>query len=167
MGLAIIGVLMFARTLSLSGVVGAQQYDSIWYVLYQPIGFFIFLVSGIAENNRAPFDLPEAESELTAGFHTEYSGMRFSFFFMAEYAGMLLISGVASALYLGGWHGILAGQAGPGWFLLKTSFLIFVMIWIRWTLPRLRIDQVVYVGWKVLTPFILACVLGQALLAYK
>src|SRR6266480_3717284 len=104
MGLAIIGALMFARTLSLSGVVGAQASNSIWFFFYQPIGFVIFLISGIAENNRAPFDLPEAESELVAGFHTEYSGFRWSLFFMAEYAAMVVVTAVATTLYLGGWY---------------------------------------------------------------
>ncbi|MGH9881801.1 MAG: complex I subunit 1/NuoH family protein, partial [Pyrinomonadaceae bacterium] len=104
MGLSIIGALMFARTLSLSGVVHAQASDTIWFVLYQPVGFLIFLISGIAENNRAPFDLPEAESELVAGFHTEYSGFRWSLFFMAEYAAMVVVTAVAVTLYLGGWY---------------------------------------------------------------
>ena len=104
MGMAIIGALMFARTLSLSGVVNAQASNSIWFILYQPIGFMIFLISGIAENNRAPFDLPEAESELVAGFHTEYSGFRWSLFFMAEYAAMVVVTAVATTLYLGGWY---------------------------------------------------------------
>src|SRR5437763_3560035 len=104
MGLSLIGALMFARTLSLSGIVGAQAGDSIWFIFYQPLGFIIFLVSGIAENNRAPFDLPEAESELVAGFHTEYSGMRWSLFFMAEYAAMIVVSAMATTLYLGGWY---------------------------------------------------------------
>src|SRR2546427_6083108 len=104
MGLALIGALFFARTLSLSGIVAAQGSDSIWYVVYQPVGFVIFLISGIAENNRAPFDLPEAESELVAGFHTEYSGFRWSLFFMAEYAAMVVISAIATTVYLGGWY---------------------------------------------------------------
>src|SRR5437667_2031884 len=104
MGLALIGALFFARTLSLSGIVAAQGSDSIWYVVYQPIGFLIFLISGIAENNRAPFDLAEAESELVAGFHTEYSGFRWSLFFMAEYAAMVVVTAVATTLYLGGWY---------------------------------------------------------------
>jgi len=104
MGLSLVGALMFARTLSLSGMVTAQGSDSIWYLFYQPVGFLIFLVSGIAENNRAPFDLPEAESELVAGFHTEYSGMRWSLFFMAEYAAMVVVSAVAVTVYLGGWY---------------------------------------------------------------
>src|SRR2546423_4623426 len=104
MGLAIIGALMFARTLSMSGIVMAQGADSIWFILYQPLGFLAFLVSGIAENNRAPFDLPEAESELVAGFHTEYSGMRWSLFFMAEYAAMVVATSIAVTLFLGGWY---------------------------------------------------------------
>src|SRR5256884_7184042 len=104
MGLAIIGALMFGRTLSLSGIVAAQQSDAVWFAAYQPLGLLIFLVSGIAENNRAPFDLPEAESELVAGFHTEYSGMRWSLFFMAEYGSMFAVSGIATLLFLGGWH---------------------------------------------------------------
>src|SRR5947208_2672906 len=104
MGLSLIGALMFARTLSLSGIVATQAADSIWYIVYQPVGFLIFLISGIAENNRAPFDLPEAESELVAGFHTEYSGFRWSLFFMAEYAAMVVVSAVATTLYLGGWY---------------------------------------------------------------
>src|SRR4029453_15542131 len=104
MGLALIGALMFARTLSLSSIVNAQGADSIWFVVYQPVGFLLFLVAGIAENNRAPFDLPEAESELVAGFHTEYSGFRWSLFFMAEYAAMVVVSAVGATVYLGGWY---------------------------------------------------------------
>src|SRR6476646_3558237 len=104
MGMAIIGALMFARTLSLSGVVAAQASDSIWFFFYQPVGFVIFVISGIAEYNRAPFDLPEAESELVAGFHTEYSGFRWSLFFLAEYAAMVIVSAVAVTVYLGGWY---------------------------------------------------------------
>src|SRR5258705_4531261 len=103
MGLSLIGALMFARTLSLSRIVTAQGLDSSWFIIYQPVGFLIFLISGIAENNRAPFDLPEAESELVAGFHTEYSGMRWSLFFMAEYAAMVVVSAIATTVYLGGW----------------------------------------------------------------
>ena len=104
LGLSIVGALMFARTLSLSGIVLAQAHDSVWYVFYQPLGLVIFLISGIAENNRAPFDLPEAESELVAGFHTEYSGMRWSLFFMAEYAAMVVVAAVATTVFLGGWY---------------------------------------------------------------
>src|SRR5215468_2413672 len=137
MGLALIGALMFARTLSLSGIVAAQGSDSIWYVLYQPAAFMIFLVSGIAENNRAPFDLPEAESELVAGFHTEYSGMRWSLFFMAEYAAMVVVSAVATTVYLGGWYFPFVHRLEDGGyhnlfvlvsvlvFLVKTSLILY------------------------------------------
>src|ERR687884_1553987 len=130
MGLSLIGGLMFARTLSLSGITAAQASDSFWFILYQPLAFVIFLVSGIAENNRAPFDLPEAESELVAGFHTEYSGMRWSLFFMAEYAAMVVVSAIATTLYLGGWyfpwvHNLEAG--GYHGLYVAVSILIFVV----------------------------------------
>lgn len=164
MGLAIIGALMFARTLSLSGIVAAQASDSIWYILYQPVGFLIFLVSGIAENNRAPFDLPEAESELVAGFHTEYSGFRWSLFFMAEYAAMLVVAAVATTLYLGGWYfPFVYKLEAMGWhnlyvvvsflvFVVKLSFILYLYFWLRWTLPRFRYDQLMDIGWKWLIP---------------
>src|SRR5215213_9731041 len=137
MGLSLIGALMFGRTLSLSGIVAAQGSDSIWYVFYQPAGFLLFLISGIAENNRAPFDLPEAESELVAGFHTEYSGMRWSLFFMADYAAMVFVAAVATTVYLGGWyfpfvyrleetgHHNLFVIAGVLVFLVKTSLILY------------------------------------------
>jgi NADH-quinone oxidoreductase subunit H len=164
MGLSLIGGLMFARTLSLSGIVVAQASDSVWYVLYQPVGFVLFLISGIAENNRAPFDLPEAESELVAGFHTEYSGMRWSLFFMAEYAAMVVVSAVAATMYLGGWYfpGLnrldLAGYhnlyvlLSLFAFLVKASVILYIYFWLRWTLPRFRYDQLMDIGWKWLIP---------------
>jgi NADH-quinone oxidoreductase subunit H len=165
MGLSIIGALMFSRTLSLSGFVGAQQSDTIWYVFYQPLGFLIFLVSGIAENNRAPFDLPEAESELVAGFHTEYSGMRWSLFFMAEYAAMVVVSAVATTLYLGGWYFpfVYRLTEANGYhtlyvivsllvFIAKLTVLLYLYFWLRWTLPRFRYDQLMDIGWKWLIP---------------
>ena len=164
MGLSLVGALMFARTLSMSGIVGAQAADSIWFILYQPLGFVIFLVSGIAENNRAPFDLPEAESELVAGFHTEYSGMRWSLFFMAEYAAMIVVSAVATAVYLGGWYfpGVywLAGREYNNlWvalsiivFFVKMAFLLYLYFWLRWTFPRYRYDQLMDLGWKWMIP---------------
>ena len=163
MGLSLIGALMFSRTLSLSGIVAAQGSDSIWYVLYQPAGFLIFLVSGIAENNRAPFDLPEAESELVAGFHTEYSGMRWSLFFMAEYAAMVVVTAVATTVYLGGWYFPFVNRlVGVNYnlyvlvcvlvFLVKASIILYVYFWLRWTLPRFRYDQLMDIGWKWLIP---------------
>lgn len=164
MGLSLIGALMFARTLSLSGIVGAQGSDSIWYLLYQPAGFLIFLISGIAENNRAPFDLPEAESELVAGFHTEYSGMRWSLFFMAEYAAMVVVASVATTVFLGGWYfPFVYRLETAGYhnlfvlvsvlvFLVKTSIILYVYFWLRWTLPRFRYDQLMDIGWKWLIP---------------
>src|SRR6266704_617781 len=164
MGLSIIGALMFARTLSLSGIVGAQASNSIWFVLYQPIGFVIFVISGIAENNRAPFDLPDAESELVAGFHTECSGFRWSLFFMAEYAAMVVVTAVATTLYLGGWyfpfvyrletHGYhnLYVALSVFVFLAKAGLLLYLYFWLRWTLPRFRYDQLMDIGWKWLLP---------------
>lgn len=164
MGLSLIGALMFARTLSLSGIVGAQGSDSIWYIVYQPAGFFLFLISGIAENNRAPFDLPEAESELVAGFHTEYSGMRWSLFFMAEYAAMVVVAAVATTVYLGGWyfpfvyrleaagHHNLYVLISTLVFLAKASVILYIYFWLRWTLPRFRYDQLMDIGWKWLIP---------------
>jgi NADH-quinone oxidoreductase subunit H len=165
MGLSLIGALMFARTLSLSGIVSAQQGDSIWYIVYQPVGFLIFLVSGIAENNRAPFDLPEAESELVAGFHTEYSGFRWMLFFMAEYAAMVVVSSVAVTVYLGGWYFpfVYRLTEAKGYhnlyvivslllFLVKLTVILYLYFWLRWTLPRFRYDQLMDIGWKWLIP---------------
>ncbi len=163
MGLALIGALMFARTLSLSGIVAAQGLDSMWYIFYQPLGFVVFLISGIAENNRAPFDLPEAESELVAGFHTEYSGMRWSLFFMAEYAAMIVVAAVATTLYLGGWYLPFVWRLEAGYpnlyvilsliiFVAKMSVLLYVYFWLRWTFPRYRYDQLMDLGWKWMIP---------------
>ena len=164
MGLSLIGALMFARTLSLSGIVAAQGSDSIWFIVYQPAGFFLFLISGIAENNRAPFDLPEAESELVAGFHTEYSGMRWSLFFMAEYAAMVVVTAVATTVYLGGWYFPWVYQLEVNGyhnlyvlvstlvFLVKASIILYIYFWLRWTLPRFRYDQLMDIGWKWLIP---------------
>src|SRR5437763_8451949 len=165
MGLAIIGALMFARTLSLSGIVATQQSDAVWFVLYQPIGFVIFVISGIAENNRAPFDLAEAESELVAGFHTEYSGFRWSLFFMAEYAAMVVVTAVATTLYLGGWYFPFVYRLTEArWyhnayvalsvvvFLGKAGLLLYLYFWLRWTLPRFRYDQLMDLRWKWMLP---------------
>jgi NADH-quinone oxidoreductase subunit H len=176
MGLSLIGALMFARTLSLSGMVNAQAGDSVWYLIYQPLGFLIFLVSGIAENNRAPFDLPEAESELVAGFHTEYSGFRWSLFFMAEYAAMLVVSAVAVTVYLGGWYFPFVYQLteAKGYhnlyvivsllvFLIKLGAILYLYFWLRWTLPRFRYDQLMDIGWKWLIPSALINIAMSAL----
>ena len=176
MGLSIVGALMFARTLSLSGVVSAQQSDAVWFVFYQPIGLLTFLISGIAENNRAPFDLPEAESELVAGFHTEYSGMRWSLFFMAEYAAMVVVSAIATTLYLGGWYfpGVFRLTEAQGYhtlyvvisllvFLAKLTFLLYLYFWLRWTLPRFRYDQLMDIGWKWLIPTALVNIVMTAI----
>jgi NADH-quinone oxidoreductase subunit H len=164
MGLSLIGALMFARTLSLSGIVGAQAADGpLPYLFYQPLAFAIFLISGIAENNRAPFDLPEAESELVAGFHTEYSGMRWSLFFMAEYAAMVVVVAVATTVFLGGWYfpGVLWLAGGYNnlyyflslvVFIVKMALLLYLYFWLRWTFPRYRYDQLMDLGWKWLIP---------------
>src|SRR5256714_7181643 len=165
MGLSLIGALMFARTLSLSGIVTAQARDSIWFLFYQPLGFLIFLLSGIAENNRAPFDLPEAESELVAGFHTEYSGFRWSLFFMAEYGAMVVVSAVAATVYLGGWYFpfVYRLTEAKGYhnlyvivsllaFLTKLLGVLYLYFWLRWTLPRFRYDQLMDLGWKWMLP---------------
>ncbi len=165
MGLSLIGALMFARTLSLSGIVTAQARDSIWFLFYQPLGFLIFLLSGIAENNRAPFDLPEAESELVAGFHTEYSGFRWSLFFMAEYGAMVVVSAVAATVYLGGWYFpfVYRLTEAKGYhnlyvivsllvFITKVALILYFYFWLRWTLPRFRYDQLMDIGWKWLIP---------------
>jgi NADH-quinone oxidoreductase subunit H len=178
MGLSLIGALMFARTLSLSGVVEAQGADAIWYVLYQPMGFLVFLISGIAENNRAPFDLPEAESELVAGFHTEYSGMRWSLFFMAEYAAMVVVSAIATTVYLGGWyfpwvhkldesgyHGLYVAVSIVI-FVTKMLLLLYVYFWLRWTLPRYRYDQLMDLGWKWMIPAALVNIILTALAVF-
>ncbi|MEO8435551.1 MAG: NADH-quinone oxidoreductase subunit NuoH [Pyrinomonadaceae bacterium] len=176
MGLSIIGALMFARTLSLSGIVHVQAVDGpLPYLFYQPLGFIIFVIAGIAENNRAPFDLPEAESELVAGFHTEYSGMRWSLFFMAEYAAMVVVSAIATTLYLGGWYFPFAYKLeAAGYhnlfvalsiviFLVKMTLLLYLYFWLRWTLPRFRYDQLMDIGWKWLLPAALTNIVISAL----
>jgi NADH-quinone oxidoreductase subunit H len=125
-----------------------------WFLFLQPIGFFIFLTAGVAETNRAPFDFPEAEQELVAGYHTEYSSMSFALFFLAEYVNMVTVSAVATNLFLGGWHGPFPLPAGFEWiwFLVKTFAILFFYIWMRWTLPRYRYDQLMEFGWKFLLP---------------
>tara|TARA_B100000686_G_scaffold269307_1_gene285211 strand:- start:1386 stop:2387 length:1002 start_codon:yes stop_codon:yes gene_type:complete len=157
LGLSIIGPIMLAGTLSLQGIVQAQQ-SSTWYVLWQPLGAMIFLIAGLAELNRAPFDMPEAEQELTAGYFTEYSGMKFSLFFMGEYIKMVAVSAIATTLFFGGYLGPFVDKLpwlGILYFAIKTVGFLFLMIWIRLTLPRLRYDQLMAFGWKVLLPLAL------------
>jgi len=147
---AVIGVVIMAGSLSLVDIVHKQGHP-LWYAVPQAIGLAVFFVAGIAETNRAPFDLPEAETELVAGYHTEYSGMRFGLFQMGEYINLITLSGVTVTLFFGGWHGPYA-PLGPLWFALKLLALLFVFIWIRATVPRLRYDQLMRFGWKVLLP---------------
>jgi NADH-quinone oxidoreductase subunit H len=161
--LSMLAVVLMTNTFSLKEIVGAQQ--NIWFIVLQPLAFIIYIISGVAETNRAPFDLPEAESELTAGFHTEYSGMGFSLFFLGEYTNMFTVAAVATVLFLGGWHGppLPYGEyLGIVWFFLKVYFLLFFMIMIRWTYPRVRFDQLLNFSWKYLVPFSLANILITA-----
>ena len=150
LALSVLGVVLMSGSLSLTQIVDEQQ-DTIWYAVPQFVGLLVFLAAGTAETNRPPFDLPEAESELVAGYHTEYSGMRFGLFSMAEYVNVIVLSGLCVTLFLGGWSGPWA-PLGPVWFLLKVLILIFLFIWLRATLPRLRYDQLMAFGWKVLLP---------------
>jgi len=171
-GLSLVGPLMLAGSMSLVQVVEAQRRAGWWYVVPQCVAFFIYMVAGVAESNRNPFDLPEAESELVAGFHTEYSGMRFALFFLGEYANMIVISGVATTLFLGGWLRPFPNVAAlsfldpvPGvlWFFLKVCFFLFVYIWFRGTFPRYRFDQLMDLGWKWMIPLALANIVITAL----
>ena len=151
-------VILLAGSMSLREVVDAQAgtwlgFIPKWYLFLQPVGFIIYVIAGVAETNRAPFDFPEAEQELVAGFNTEYSSVRFALFPQAEYINMVTMSAVATDLYLGGWHGpFLAPEYGWIWFLLKIGAILFTYIWARWTLPRYRYDQLMYFGWKWLFP---------------
>lgn len=152
-GLAIVSVFMLSESLSLQKIV-ADQANGAWYAFKQPIAFILFFICSIAEINRTPFDLPEAESELVSGFCTEYSSMKYAMFFMAEYANMVTVCAVTTTLFLGGWHGpaILPGWI---WFIAKVYFLIFTCMWIRATFPRYRYDQLMRLGWKVFLPLTL------------
>ncbi len=156
MGLSLVPVVMLARSLQLSEIVRAQE--SCWFIVYQPLAFVIFLISIFAECKRLPFDLPEAENELVAGFHTEYSGLRFGLFFVGEYINIIVLGGLAATFFLGGWHGPLLPPLV--WFLIKVLGLAFLFIWVRGTLPRLRYDQLMHFGWKVLTPLALLNILA-------
>lgn len=164
--LSTMGVVMAAQTMKMSELVTAQE--KTWFIATQPLAFLIFFCASLAEANRAPFDIPEAESELVAGFHTEYSGMRFALFFLGEYTAIFVSSAIAATLFLGGWRplvpGLPAGSvAGPFWLLLKTYGIVFVVMWVRWTFPRLRSDQLMNFAWKVLIPFAILNVFVTAL----
>ncbi len=169
-GLALAAVVMLAGSLSLREIVTNQSgywFHVIpkWYVFLQPIGFIIFMTAGVAETNRAPFDFPEAEQELVAGYHTEYSSMSFALFFLAEYINMVTVSAVATSLYLGGWLGpLLPDWMGWIWFLVKVFALLFFYVWMRWTLPRYRYDQLMEFGWKVLLPVAVVNLIATAAL---
>jgi len=172
-GLALVGPLLLAGTMSMVGIVEAQKADGIWYIVPQIVAFFLYMVAGVAETNRNPFDLPEAESELVAGYHTEYSGMRFALFFLGEYANMIVISAVATTLFLGGWlrpfpnvEALAFLDVVPGvvWFFLKVFVFLFVYIWFRGTFPRYRFDQLMELGWKWMIPVALGNLAMTALI---
>jgi len=182
LGLALIGTLMMAGTLSLRGIVDAQSNTWVlhgfnthlphWYIFAQPIGFLVYFISAIAETNRIPFDLPEGETELVGGFHTEYSSMKFAMFFMSEYANMITVSCLATIMFFGGWHGPALPFLPPivqivvpiFWFSLKIFGFMFFYIWMRGTLPRFRYDQLMSFGWKFLLPLGLLNILATSFL---
>ncbi len=174
--IAIMTVVLLVGSLSMQDIVRAQAGGiQNWFLFRNPftfLAFFVYFFCSLAEVNRTPFDIPEAESELVAGYHTEYSGMRFAFFYLAEYANMIVVAGVATTLFLGGWTQVLPGRwvphqliPGPILFTIKVLVLIFVQMWLRWALPRLRVDQLMYVCWKVMLPFSFVLLLGSGLLA--
>jgi NADH-quinone oxidoreductase subunit H len=169
--LALAAVILLAGSLSLREVVDQQAgtwfgFIPRWFVFLQPIGFVVYMTAGVAETNRAPFDFPEAEQELVAGYHTEYSSMSFAMFFLAEYVNMVTVSAVATNLFLGGWHGpFLPAWLGWLWFLIKVFALLFFYIWMRWTLPRYRYDQLMEFGWKWLLPVAVVNLLVTAAIA--
>jgi NADH-quinone oxidoreductase subunit H len=170
-GLALASVLLMANSMSLTEIVDSQAgtwfagtgfgFLPRWYVFPQLVAFLVFMTAGIAETNRAPFDFPEAEQELVAGYHTEYSSMRFAMFFLAEYINMVTVSAVAADLFLGGWHGpFIPPEYGWIWFLIKVAAILFFYVWMRWTLPRYRYDQLMQFGWKILLPVAVLNLLG-------
>jgi len=150
--LAIVPVVMLAGSLSFGQIIEAQSFRWNLFSLWGIVSFIIYVISGTAEINRTPFDIPEAESELVAGYHTEYSGMKFALFFVAEYTNMVIVSMIASAVFLGGYYLPFGLGASPVWMLLKVFAMIFLLMWFRWTFPRLRVDQMMIFGWKVLLP---------------
>jgi NADH-quinone oxidoreductase subunit H len=161
LGLSLLGVAMTAGSMSLVDIVESQ--DGIWFVVPQFVGFLIFMVAGFAETNRAPFDLPEGDAEIVGGYNTEFGGMRFGSFFMAEYMEILIISGIAAACFLGGWHGPGPSELAPLWMLLKMMAGAVLFIWVRASLPRLRYDQLMSFGWKILLPLATLNVLVTAI----
>ncbi|MGB9913902.1 MAG: complex I subunit 1/NuoH family protein, partial [Candidatus Kapaibacteriota bacterium] len=178
MGLSLVGVLLIAQTFSLQEIVQKQALWN-WNIFYQPLGFIIFLVSAFAETNRAPFDLPEAEPELVGGYNTEYSGMKFGMFFLAEYANMFTSSLIIVLLFFGGWNlpippSWIGLEMGSFWLsflqfctlIFKTLLFVFFFIWVRWSVPRFRYDQLMYLGWKVLLPLALLNLIVTAIVVY-
>ncbi len=159
-GLAVVPIVLATGSLSLVDIVNAQQ--RVWFVFLQPVGFLLFVIGAIAETNRAPFDLPEAEQELIAGFHTGYGGFKFAMFYVAEYIGVVTMSLLITTLFLGGWHGPLL--PGPHWVLLKTFLIACFFVWVRATLPRVRYDQLMALGWKILVPVGLVNIVVTALI---
>jgi NADH-quinone oxidoreductase subunit H len=171
LGLSLVGVIMMAGTLDIYAIVEQQSgwFGLNWNLLYQPVGFIVYLISAIAETNRVPFDLPEAETELVAGFHTEYSSIKFLLFFNAEYINMITVSVLATSLFLGGWNGPGVAQfplLGVLYFVGKVLFFLFLYIWLRGTLPRFRFDQLMNFGWKVLVPIAILNILVTATVMY-
>lgn len=169
LGLSLVGVLIVAGSFSLRDIVDSQRHLH-WNIFLQPVAFFTYLISAYAETNRTPFDLPEAESELVAGYHTEYSAMKFAMFFMAEYANMVTVACLATLMFFGGWLGPVFGPPILQmilpilWFCLKVFFFMFLYVWVRWTLPRFRYDQLMAFGWKVLLPVAIANIVVTALI---
>ncbi len=170
--LTLVSVIMVAGSLSMVSIVRAQESQHVWFAFIQPIAFVIFFIGGLAETNRSPFDLPEAEQELTGGFHTEYSGMRFALFFLAEYANMIVVASVATTLFFGGWLRPFPNVAALGfldfipswiWFLTKSFVFLYIFVWVRATLPRYRYDQLMRLGWKVLIPLAIANLIGTGI----
>jgi NADH-quinone oxidoreductase subunit H len=165
LGLAFVGPILLANSMSMDKIVDAQ--NPVWYILLQPVGFLLFFIASVAEVNRAPFDMPEAEQELTAGYHAEYSGMKFALFFMAEYGKMIVVSFIAATLFLGGYLGPFLDTVpwlGPIYLIIKVVILLFIMVWFRATFPRIRYDRLMAFGWKILLPVALLNVVVTAFL---
>jgi NADH-quinone oxidoreductase subunit H len=160
LGLAVVSVVLTAGSLSLVDIVNAQQ--RLWFVVLQPLGFILFMIAATAETNRAPFDLPESEQELIAGYQTEYGGFKFAMFYIGEYVGIVTMSLLATTLFLGGWYGPVV--PGPHWVALKTLALVCGFVWLRATLPRVRHDQLMALGWKILVPLGLLNVVATAII---